>query len=140
MRLLDQITLWTCSEVDDFLVAIRTLPEYLRDRPSVRNLIEYSLSRLTCEQIRLVIIDSLSAAVHSSSVPALPVALVQDSNKSKGSSNPPKRRRSANTSDPKMDAAYAVVRNIVNTIFKDTLMQLSASGVAVGTAFPRGFA
>ena len=89
-------------------------------------------------QIRLVIIDSLSSAVHAHVVPALSSSVYSTLEASKESrrNSTSKRRRTIAKLDPKVEANHSIIRQLLSTAVKETLLNVSTRNVAVSTEVP----
>ena len=86
-------------------------------------------------QIRLVIIDSLSSALHAHVVPALSSSVYSNLEASKENrrNSTSKRRRTTAKLDPKVEANHSIIRQLLSTAVKETLLNLSTRNVAVSS-------
>lgn len=135
------MAIWDCYESDDLLVALHALKGFLDANTSVR-MIEHLLSsafdsRVAFAQLKLVIIDSLSAPFNANLVPALSAQIVSDHEKSNkhrngiGNSANKRQRKTYFTQDPKQEASYNITRTLMSGLLKDTLMAVTSRNVAV---------
>ncbi|CAD6576838.1 MAG: DNA repair protein rad51c [Cyphobasidiales sp. Tagirdzhanova-0007] len=114
---LDQIVLWTSTERDDMLAALYVLPHWLNANPSVK----------------LVILDSLTSPLSAYLVPALSSQIINEQEISDKCQHSSKKRRT-NPGLPgfaNQDAAHSLIRTLLATVLKKTLLTLSARKVSV---------
>ncbi|KAK9898991.1 hypothetical protein P389DRAFT_42160 [Cystobasidium minutum MCA 4210] len=124
MLCLDRMAIWECYESDDLPIALHSLKAFTEVNTS----------------LKLVIIDSLSAHLNANLVPGHAAQLqadyersnskYQNGNNNNGSSNK-RQRKGYFANDPKLDASFNIIRNIMTGLLKDTLMAVISTNIAV---------